>query len=1115
MSAEIRHPHPLDALAEEFVARCRRGERPQMAEYCAKYPELAAEIQELFPVLLLMEQGRGPDAALPDQSAPTVSLEQLQQRLLDAGLLPVEDLQTIVARMPAERHPITAETLALELCRQEKLTRYQAIALCQPEPTTLRLGDYVILDRLGAGGMGVVFKAVHRRMKRIVALKLLAPTLAPSRNVLQRFQREVEAAARLLHPNIVAAYDAGEDRGIPYLVLEHVAGSDLASRVQLEGPLSVTDAIAVVLQAARGLAYAHQQGVVHRDIKPGNLLLADGQGGPGSRPDSVKVLDLGLARFYSDMKAQEAENSASESPRNDASTQQREMTRTGSLLGTASFMAPEQAHDPRTADHRADIYSLGCTLFFLLCGKPLFDADTTVAMVQAHRQQPAPKLRSNRPEVPEALETVFQRMVAKEPASRQQSMAEVMADLERAQRRPFRPRRIDLLLLSSFVLLLGVSAILAGRYFFPRVEELGPAAVPLDQLRREAISPYELRVAGQGDPNRAPPELAAILGDSRLKHWYFVTSLAFSPDGQTLASGSWDNTVKIWDTATGEERHTLTGEGGWMFSVAFRRDGQTLVSGDRLGHITLWDAATGARNHTFPPEKFSIWWVGFSPDGQALAAIVGKLDETASALKVWDVTAGLPQRNLKWQVHGARCFAFRADSAAVVTGDIDRSVRLRDMATGEERRRGPRHESAIGSIAFNPAGDLVASGDEKGLIKLWEVQTGQERPPLEGHKAKIKVLVFDPSGKTLASASRDGTIRLWDMATGQLLRVLKGHSGGVTALAFSPDGKTLASGAEDHAIKLWDPATGTEKIVPEGHRGAVRSVAFSPFADQLLSGGADGAVLLWDAAAARFRHKLAGHASAVTSVAISPNGTILASAAEDATAQLSEAGAVRTLKGHGASLRALVFSPDGREVATASQDGSVKLWDPLTGRERRTLGGGNVPVNGLAFRPDGGELAAAVGDYIELRRPGQVRRWQLPDGTERPPLRDVTGCFMTTAFSLDGQLLAFAGIYPDNGVRLWDSATDQLRFTLSGHGNACFCVAFSTDGQTLASSGSDGNVRLWNSRTGAEQQTISLGPPGGGIGWVAFSFDGHYLATANGNGTIYILRLPPTSGVSR
>jgi WD40 repeat protein len=757
-------------------------------------------------------------------------------------------------------------------------------------------------------------------------------------------------------------------------------------------------------------------------------------------------------------------------------------------------MAPEQAHDPRMADHRADIYSLGCTLFFLLSGKPLFDADTPVAMVLAHRQQPAPKLRTSRPELPEALETVFQRMVAKEPASRQQSMAEVMADLERAKRRPFRPRRIDLLLLGACVLLLGVVAILAGRFFFPRHEELGPAAVPMDQLRREAISPYELRVAGQGDPNRAPPELAAILGDSRLKHWYFVTSLAFSPDGQTLASGSWDNTVKIWDTATGEERHTLTGEGGWMFAVAFRRDGQTLVSGDRLGNLTLWDATTGARNHLFPPEKFGIWWVGFSPDGLALAAIVGKLDETECALKVWDVTA------------------FRADSAAVATGDIDRSVRLWDMATGEERRRGPRHESAIGSIAFNPAGDLVASGDEKGLIKLWEVQTGQERPPLEGHKAKIKVLVFDPSGKTLASASRDGTVRLWDMATGQLLRVLKGHSGGVTALAFSPDGKTLASGAEDHAIKLWDPATGTEKIVPEGHRGAVRSVAFSPFADQLLSGGADGSVLLWDAPAARLRHKLAGHARAVTSVAISPNGTILASAAEDATAQLSEAGTVRTLKGQGASLRALVFSPDGREVATASQDGIVKLWDPLTGRERRTLGGENVPVNGLAFRPDGGELAAAVGDYIELRRPGQVRRWQLPDGNELPPLRDVTGCFMTTSFSLDGQLLAFAGIYPDNGIRIWSSAADQLRFTLSGHENACFCVAFSPDGQTLASSGSDGNVRLWSSRTGAEQQTISLGPPGGGVGWVAFSFDGRYLATANGNGTIYVLRLPPISG---
>jgi serine/threonine-protein kinase len=279
----------------------------------------------------------------------------------------------------------------------------------KPAGDPLVLGNYEVLERLGAGGMGTVFKARHRRMKRIVALKVLSQHIAQDATFLQRFQREVETVARLAHPNIVMAYDADESEAGPYLVMEFVNGRDLASKVQEQGPMSLRSAVEAILQAARGLAYAHGQGLIHRDIKPANLLLdADG---------TIKVADMGLARF--------------QSTPGQAGSGVNSLTQAGSVVGTADYMAPEQALDSTTIDHRADVYSLGCTLYFLLSGNPPYPGTTLMATLLKHRDAPIPSLDAVRPGTPTALDALLRRMLAKTPETRCQSMTEVVQGLEK------------------------------------------------------------------------------------------------------------------------------------------------------------------------------------------------------------------------------------------------------------------------------------------------------------------------------------------------------------------------------------------------------------------------------------------------------------------------------------------------------------------------------------------------------------------------------------------------------------------------------------------------------------------------------------------------------------
>lgn len=346
-------------------------------------------------------------------SQPPVPAEQFLKGLAECELFTAQDVQAIAAGItPAQRQD--ARLLADSLIQQGKLTRYQAHMLLVGKPRGLVFDTYVILEKLGQGGMGMVFKAQHRRMKRLVALKVLSPAITKNPNAVQRFQREVEAAAKLIHPNIVAAYDADEAKDVHFLVMEFVEGSDLSKLVKKNGPLQVGQAVQCIIQAAHGLLHAHQSGIIHRDIKPHNLLISLPSTGKSAGSGVVKILDMGLARI-------EGANTAGSGG---------ELTESGSIMGTCDYMAPEQAMNTKNADARADIYSLGCTLYYLLAGKGMYGGETAMEKLMAHQSEPIPPLRAARPDVPKNVDAVYQKMVAKKVAERYQSMAEVIADLE-------------------------------------------------------------------------------------------------------------------------------------------------------------------------------------------------------------------------------------------------------------------------------------------------------------------------------------------------------------------------------------------------------------------------------------------------------------------------------------------------------------------------------------------------------------------------------------------------------------------------------------------------------------------------------------------------------------
>jgi WD40 repeat protein len=599
-----------------------------------------------------------------------------------------------------------------------------------------------------------------------------------------------------------------------------------------------------------------------------------------------------------------------------------------------------------------------------------------------------------------------------------------------------------------------------------------------------AISPDGKKLASGSEDNTVQlwdvetgKQLTTLTG-----HSDYVLSVAFSPDGGKLASGSKDKTVRLWDVSTGTQLTTLKGHSSDVSSVAFSPDGKKLASGSDENTVRLWDISTGTQLATLTGHSDGVFSVTFSPDGKKLAS--GSEDNT---VRLWDVETGKQLTTLKGHSSDVRSVAFSPDGKKLASGSSDHTVRLWDVSTGTQLVTLTGHLYDILSVAFSPDGKKLASGSKDKTVRLWDVGTGRKPKILTGHLSDVLSVAFSPDGEKLASGSKDKTVRLWDISTGTQLATLTGHSDGVFSVTFSPDGKILASGSRDTTVWLRDVETGKQLTILTGHSSAVRSVAFSPDGEKLASGSSDHTVRLWDLSTGKELGTLKGHSNSVESVAFSPDGKILASGSSDHTVRLwdlSTGKELGTLKGHSNSVESVAFSPDGKILASGSRDNTVRLWDVSTGKQKKTLQKHSSWIFSVAFSPDGKILASGSGDNTVLL-------WDLSTGTLWLSVRKHSLRIFSVDFIPEGEALASGS--DDQTVPLFKVLSGKVLATLKGHSSSVLSVAFSPDGKKLASGSLDNTVRLWDVATGKELATLK--GHSSSVLSVAFSPDGKILAS--------------------
>jgi WD40 repeat protein/serine/threonine protein kinase len=979
-----------------------------------------------------------------------------------------EEIVTFQESLPPESCPRDGQGLAGQLVDAGKLTEYQAEEICRGETRNLVFGEYTVLERIGAGGMGQVLKARHRRMKRTVALKVLAPQFVDSADAVKRFHHEVEAAARLIHPNIVTAFDAGEHSGMHYLVMEYVEGQDLGNIVKEQGLLPVEQAVDCVIQAARGLEYAHRQGIIHRDIKPANLLLtltdqpsaisrvltssptakgrreaesppamnqttpspSAGEGrGEGESPQSItgsslppqsqviKILDMGLARLDRD--------------REDDPDIER-LTSTGQMMGTCDYMAPEQAEDTHGVDHRSDIYSLACTLYRLLTGQAPYRRSSVMKVLMAHIEAPIPSLTEARPEVPQELEHVFQKMMAKVPDDRYQSMAEVIQALESC-----------------------------------------PLATPKAEPDTQAeVAEKTQRVQPPARRESAPLTQRALAwwrGDRRK----VIVAVALAFLGVAIVTG-------IVITVRSRDGKSTTVE---------VPDGSD-VKVDDEGNVDV----------TLPPV------IGQWEPGSADNVLRGLIPRPAKlpGVKRWQVETVAPRSE-------PRCVDWSPDGELIACGTAAGQVRIYEAATWRLVRLLVGHTGTVNCVAWEPDGQRLASASDDCTVRLWEAD-GKPGPVLRGHEYNAWTVVWSPDGRQIASGSytTDSTVRLWnsDGTQGPRLSGFQPYVGGL--LAWSPDGKWLA-GCGQNKIQLWksdgtaDPVL--EMALDEGGRSSwASSMSWSPDSKWLAVPLATG-VRLWQADGTPGPELANPPGKGIPiAAAWSPDGRWLATGVSSWITLCDPEGSetqveLGSVKPH--RLSGLAWSPDSRKLVSANADssragevgGALQQWQ-IDGRSLPPLQACAVPANAAAWHPDGKWLVSGNAE-------GSVRLWR-PDGTPaQVQVRESSGAVSAVAWSPDGKLLASGSM--DKTVRLWRA--DGTPGPKIPAGGFVRCVAWSPNGKWLAAGcAADAVVQLWrpDGTAGPAQKMEGAEVPG--LAWIS---DGQ-LAALSGNG-VWLWEIDSTS----
>ena len=580
-------------------------------------------------------------------------------------------------------------------------------------------------------------------------------------------------------------------------------------------------------------------------------------------------------------------------------------------------------------------------------------------------------------------------------------------------------------------------------------------------------------------------------------HSRSVNSVAFSPlDGKMIASGSRDDTIRIWNAATGGLLHILTDTDS-VYSVAFSPDGKILTSGNHYT-ISIWDTATGKHLKTI--NSGDAYSIAFSPDGKTIAS-GSRGDDT---IHLWDINTGERLQKFTGHSDAVLSVAFSLDGKMIASGSSDDTLRLWDVNTGVNLKTLTGHRYPVYSVAFNPDEKTIASGSSYS-IRLWDINTGKHLNTLTtGDAYSVYSVAFSPDGKTIASGRNDHTIQLWDADTGEHLNTLTGHVANVNSVAYNPDGKTLVSGSWDATIRLWDINTGEPLQQFAGHREFIHNVAFSPDGKQIVSGDDNAIIHFWDVNTGGHLKSLeAPTANYLKNITFSDDWKTIASGYADGLIRLQDMNTgelLHTLTGHRGDVNSVAFSPVGQMLASGSADATIRLWDINTGAHLNTLTGHGGVVNSVAFSSDGQMLASGSADNT-------IRLWDVNTGDELlNPFTGHSASVYSVAFSPDGNTLTSGGY--DKTVRLWDTNTGEHLKTLTGHSASVYSVAFSPDGNTLASGSRDATIRLWDVNTGGHLKTLTERHYYGNS--VVFSPDGQTLASGSYYGTIRLWDLPPT-----